>query len=105
MNNDGSLGSRLWHEATTLTQTSIATSAAHLGVGTAHSLFLIDQRFKRDAVPGEVNEAYLRFNRAGRSAGHCAEFCGTYHADMNVQVIVLEPEAFARWAAGGGGEL
>jgi cytochrome c oxidase subunit 2 len=70
-----------------------------------HSLYLVDQRFKRDAVPGEVNVAYLRFNRPGRSFGHCAEFCGTYHADMNVQVVVLEPEAFARWTARGGGKL
>ena len=70
-----------------------------------HSLYLVDQRFKRDAVPGYVNEAYLRFERGGRSFGHCAEFCGTYHPDMNIEVVVLEPEAFARWAARGGGAL
>ncbi len=70
-----------------------------------HSLYLVEQRFKRDAVPGYVNEAYVRFNRGGRSFGHCAEFCGTYHPDMNIDVVVLEPEAFARWAARGGGKL
>jgi cytochrome c oxidase subunit 2 len=70
-----------------------------------HSLYLIEARFKRDAVPGYVNEAYVRFERAGRFFGHCAEFCGTYHPDMNIALVVLEPAAFERWTARGGGRV
>lgn len=72
-------------------------------IDVVHSLFLVEARFKRDALPGHVNEAYVRFDKAGRSFGHCAEFCGTYHADMNIEVVVLEPAAFERWTARGGG--
>jgi cytochrome c oxidase subunit II len=74
-------------------------------IDVVHSLFLVDARFKRDAVPGYVNEAYLRFDRAGRSFGHCAEFCGTYHPDMSIELVVLEPDAFERWTARGGGRV
>jgi cytochrome c oxidase subunit II len=74
-------------------------------IDVVHSLYLIEARFKRDALPGYVNEAYIRFERAGRSFGHCAEFCGTYHPDMNIEVVVLEPAAFERWTARGGGRV
>lgn len=74
-------------------------------IDVVHSLYLIEARFKRDAVPGRVNEAYVRFERAGRFFGHCAEFCGTYHPDMNIELVVLEPAAFERWMARGGGRV
>jgi cytochrome c oxidase subunit 2 len=74
-------------------------------IDVVHSLFLVEARFKRDAVPGYVNEAYVQFERAGRSFAHCAEFCGTYHPDMNIELVVLEPDAFERWAARGGGPV
>lgn len=74
-------------------------------IDVVHSLYLVDARFKRDALPGYVNEAYVRFERVGRSFGHCAEFCGTYHPDMNIEVVVLEPASFERWTARGGGRV
>lgn len=89
VNNDGSLGSRLWHEATPLTQTSIATSAAHLGVGTAHSLFLIDAvgglHIRRIGADGTIGESLSRVNigRTGRQS------IATYQIDGVGYVLLL----------------
>ncbi|MGZ9142562.1 MAG: hypothetical protein ACXW4O_09540 [Candidatus Binatia bacterium] len=74
MNDDGSRGSRVWHEAPPLAQITVATLVAHLRVGTAQSLLLLDAlgglHIRRIAADGKIGETLYRANiaRIGRQS-------------------------------------
>ena len=74
VNNDGSLGSRVWHEDTPLAQISVATTVAHLRVGTAQSILLLDAvgglHIRRVAADGKIGDTLYRANigRTGRQS-------------------------------------
>lgn len=53
--------------------------------------------FKRDAIPGMTNVFDLKPTRVGTYRGECAEYCGTFHADMGFSVRVLSRGDFVRW--------
>ena len=36
--------------------------------------------------------------QSGLFLGHCAEFCGTQHANMMIRVVAQPPEEFEKWA-------
>jgi cytochrome c oxidase subunit 2 len=59
-----------------------------------HSFFVPQFLFKRDVVPGRVNQFELTVEREGLYIGRCAEFCGVDHDRMNFQVRVVPPEQF-----------
>jgi cytochrome c oxidase subunit II len=54
---------------------------------------------KRDAVPGRLNETWVKVNKTGVFYGQCSELCGTDHAYMPIAVEVVSKEAFAAWVA------
>jgi cytochrome c oxidase subunit II len=66
-----------------------------------HSFFVPAFRIKKDAVPGRYNVAWFRATRTGTFHLFCAEYCGTEHSKMIGKVVVLEPEAYQTWLAGG----
>jgi cytochrome c oxidase subunit 2 len=66
-----------------------------------HAFWVPGFLFKRDAIPGVLNEFDLRPQREGTFAGHCAEFCGYAHALMGFSVKVVPPADYARWIKGG----
>jgi cytochrome c oxidase subunit 2 len=66
-----------------------------------HSFFVPAFRIKRDAVPGRYNVAWFRATRVGTYHLFCAEYCGTEPARMRGRVVVMEPEAYQTWLAGG----
>jgi cytochrome c oxidase subunit 2 len=68
---------------------------------TIHSFFVPAFRIKKDAVPGRYNVAWFRATKAGRYHLFCAEYCGTEHSKMIGRVVVLEPEEYQTWLAGG----
>jgi cytochrome c oxidase subunit 2 len=68
---------------------------------TIHSFFVPAFRIKKDAVPGRYNMAWFRATKAGSYHLFCAEYCGTEHARMGGRVVVMEPEAYQTWLAGG----
>jgi cytochrome c oxidase subunit 2 len=55
--------------------------------------------WKRDAIPGFINEAWARIEEPGVYRGQCAELCGRDHAFMPVVVIAKTPEEYAKWVA------
>ena len=59
-----------------------------------HSFWIVDFLFKRDVIPGRVNQFELTPDRAGTYVGRCAELCGVYHDRMNFQVVVLPSNQF-----------
>lgn len=52
---------------------------------------------KRDAVPGRLNETWVRITRPGVYYGQCSELCGADHAYMPIAIEAVSKEAFAAW--------
>lgn len=70
-----------------------------------HSLWIPAFRMKIDAVPGQTTVMYVTPNATGtfdddfNMRVQCTELCGTGHARMRTQVVVLEPDEFETWLA------
>lgn len=64
-----------------------------------HSWWVPDLGWKRDAIPGYVNEAWTEIREEGTYRGQCAELCGMDHAFMPVVVEAVSQEQFRRWVA------
>jgi cytochrome c oxidase subunit 2 len=62
-----------------------------------HAFFVPQFLFKRDAIPGQLNQFDITIPRPGRFLGECAEFCGLNHADMVFYVRAVPREQFDRW--------
>jgi cytochrome c oxidase subunit 2 len=62
-----------------------------------HSFWIPSLGGKMDIIPGRRTRLTLQPTRAGVFRGACAEYCGTSHALMAFDVVVLEREEFARW--------
>jgi cytochrome c oxidase subunit 2 len=62
-----------------------------------HSFWIPSLGGKIDMIPGRRTRLILEPTRTGVFRGACAEYCGTSHALMNFDVVVLEKEEFARW--------
>lgn len=52
---------------------------------------------KTDAVPGRLNETWVRIEREGSYYGQCSELCGIHHAFMPIDIKAVSKEAFAAW--------
>lgn len=52
---------------------------------------------KIDAVPGRLNETWVRIEREGVYYGQCSELCGVRHGYMPVTVEAVSKDAFASW--------
>jgi cytochrome c oxidase subunit 2 len=57
-----------------------------------HSFWVPEFLFKRDVIPGRVNQFELTITKTGTFIGRCAELCGTDHDRMNFYVKVV-PQA------------
>ena len=62
-----------------------------------HSFWVPDLAGKVDAIPGHTNTMWLQVDKPGMYQGNCAEYCGTMHYDMLIEVEALEPAAFESW--------
>jgi len=65
-----------------------------------HSFFIPAFRVKHDVVPGFYTTVWFEATRAGRFHLFCAEYCGTQHAGMVGEVVVLEPRQYEAWLGG-----
>ena len=62
-----------------------------------HSWAVPSLGVKMDAVPGRLNESWMRIEHEGVYYGQCSEFCGTHHGFMPIAVEAVSKEAFAAW--------
>ncbi len=62
-----------------------------------HSFFIPAFRIKHDVVPGQYETVWFKATQPGTYQIECSEYCGTQHAHMRGEVVVMEPAAFARW--------
>ncbi len=52
---------------------------------------------KIDAVPGRLNETWVRVEREGVYYGQCSELCGVRHGYMPITIEAVSKDAFASW--------
>lgn len=60
---------------------------------------------KKDAVPGRLNETWLKINKPGIYYGQCSELCGQLHGFMPVKIRAVTKEEFAAWVKSKGGSM
>jgi cytochrome c oxidase subunit 2 len=68
-----------------------------------HSFFVPAFRLKQDVLPGRSTYAWFNAIRPGSYHLFCTQYCGTSHASMRAQVVVLPQAEFTRWQATGSG--
>jgi cytochrome c oxidase subunit 2 len=66
-----------------------------------HAFWVHDFLYKRDAIPGHVNEFDVTPTELGTYHGVCSEFCGIHHAYMTFTVRVVAPSEFDAWLTAG----
>jgi cytochrome c oxidase subunit 2 len=69
-----------------------------------HSWWVPEFGWKRDAIPGYVNEAWTNVKEVGTYRGQCAELCGKDHGFMPIVVDVVSKEDYALWLSEQKGE-
>lgn len=52
---------------------------------------------KKDAIPGFINEMWIRADETGTYRGQCAELCGKDHGYMPIVVDVVEEADYQAW--------
>lgn len=62
-----------------------------------HAFALPNLGIKLDAVPGRINETWMRIEREGVYYGMCSELCGARHGFMPITVRAVSKEAFEGW--------
>jgi cytochrome c oxidase subunit 2 len=67
-----------------------------------HAWWVPDFGMKRDAIPGFINEMWIRVDpdRPGTYRGQCAELCGADHGFMPIVVIARPRAEFDAWLEG-----
>jgi len=62
-----------------------------------HSWWVPEFGWKRDAIPGYVNEAWTNVKEVGTYRGQCAELCGKDHGFMPIVVHAISKEDYSVW--------
>ncbi len=62
-----------------------------------HSWWVPALGWKKDAIPGYVNEAWTYIDEPGIYRGQCAELCGRDHGFMPIVVKAVSAEDFEAW--------
>jgi cytochrome c oxidase subunit 2 len=69
-----------------------------LSADTDHSFWVPQLAGKIDLIPNRRNEMWVDPHDVGHYVGQCAQYCGTQHAKMLLNVMVDSPKDFAKWA-------
>jgi len=62
-----------------------------------HAWWVPDLGMKKDAIPGFVNEIWVKVEEPGVYRGQCAELCGRGHGFMPIVVEAKSPEDYQQW--------
>ncbi|MCP5425198.1 MAG: cytochrome c oxidase subunit II [Gammaproteobacteria bacterium] len=73
----------------------ILTTAADV----IHSWWVPDLGWKKDAIPGFVNDSWTLIKEPGIYRGQCAELCGKDHGFMPIVVEAKTQEDYDKWLA------
>ncbi|MGD9600205.1 MAG: cytochrome c oxidase subunit II [Gammaproteobacteria bacterium] len=64
-----------------------------------HAWWVPDLGWKRDAIPGFINESWATIQQEGVYRGQCAELCGKDHGFMPIVIRVVSDAEFQQWLA------
>ncbi len=64
-----------------------------------HSWWVPALGWKRDAIPGFINESWATVQEPGTYRGQCTELCGKDHGFMPIVVRAVSEEEFQTWLA------
>jgi len=64
-----------------------------------HAFWVIPFLFKRDVIPGRVNEFQVTVTKTGTFQGKCTEYCGVDHDRMLFTVQAVSMSDFQGWLA------
>ena len=67
------------------------------GADVLHSFAMPSLGVKKDAVPGRLNETWMKIDKPGVYRGQCSEICGTGHGYMPIVIEAVPAEQFASW--------
>jgi cytochrome c oxidase subunit 2 len=70
-----------------------------------HSFAVPAFGIKTDAVPGKVNETWVKVDKPGVYYGQCSELCGVNHGYMPIAVEVVSEAEFEAWVQTHGGSI
>jgi cytochrome c oxidase subunit 2 len=62
-----------------------------------HSFFVPEFRAHMDVLPRRYTSVWFQANRRGVYNLYCSQYCGTNHAGMTGQIIVMHPAEYQRW--------
>ena len=106
------IGHRWWWEVRYVdrdpTKTIVTANELHVPVGqpvrleltsadVIHSFWVPKLAGKTDVIPGTTNIAWIQADSAGVYRGHCTEYCGLQHTNMDPLVVAESPAEFAAW--------
>jgi cytochrome c oxidase subunit 2 len=77
------------------TNIRILTTAADV----LHSWAVPALGVKMDAVPGRINETWMRIEKPGMYYGQCSELCGARHGFMPIMIRAVPKQEFETWVA------
>ncbi len=66
-----------------------------------HDFYVPAFRVKKDVLPGRYTTLWFQATKLGTFHLFCAQYCGAFHAGMIGSVIVMEPDQYEAWLAGG----
>jgi cytochrome c oxidase subunit 2 len=66
-----------------------------------HDFYVPAFRVKKDVLPGRYTSLWFEATKVGTFHLFCAQYCGGFHAGMIGSVIVMQPDEYERWLAGG----
>jgi len=71
----------------------------HTATDVLHAWWVPAIVYKKDSIPGYINETWTVIEKEGTYRGQCAENCGTGHAYMPIVVEAVSEEKYAAWLA------
>ncbi len=72
----------------------------HTATDVIHAWWVPAIAYKKDAIPGYINETWAVIDKEGIYRGQCAENCGTGHAFMPIVVEVVSEDKYGEWMDG-----
>ena len=79
--------------------TTIRVQVAGVPDGVIHSWFVPSFGVQEYAMPGRLNESWMRIEREGSYYGECNQICGINHAFMPIEVKAVSKADFQTWLA------
>ncbi|MEX0717842.1 MAG: cytochrome c oxidase subunit II [Planctomycetaceae bacterium] len=104
------IGHQWWWEVEYPEEGIVTANELHIPVGVPvrielragdviHSFWVPNLNGKMDMLPERDNVTWLHADRPGVYRGQCAEYCGTQHALMALEVIALPQAEYDEWIA------